>query len=364
MKILTKIVVGWNIGKGNKASQRADHHRAFAFYRSAIKEASRSDYPEGEILARAALVTELEETGASSELLVPELERLVVLSKIIDKVPGLGRTTQLRIGALEALVGCAVERGDRLAEGEWRITLAEAAEELGDRGSWIDALRELGTFWSTVDAARSTRLFDRALEVCTLVADKVREAEVLGAWAIAAMKQGHEEQAIELGERSVSLQRSTGVRAAVGSTFFRLDDSARRALVLAEESAAQVSAPAVRVEHLLHALVQDDIGPCSVLFRTLGVDQNELSAVAAADRELGGTRSSEQLPVSDAARTILTRADQIAEEFESILVSTAHLLLALLEVVDDKSSQLLIARGVGYAELRKAVEQCSVTRSK
>ncbi|MES9542900.1 Clp protease N-terminal domain-containing protein [Actinomadura sp. NPDC000600] len=363
MKILTKIVVGWKIGKGNKASQRGDHDRAFTFYRSAIGKASGSGYAAGEILARLALVTELEETGAPGELSVPELERLVALSRTTDRVPMLGRTARIRMEALEALVGCAVESGDRSVEGERRAALAEAAEELGERGPWIDALRGLGTFWAADDAPRSAACFERALEVCALVADKAREAEVLGAWSVAAMEQGDHDRAGELAERSMELQRRTGIRAAVGTSFARFDDSARRAVVRAKESAAEVSAPAIQVEHLLHALLQDDVGPCPAVFQALGADQAELIAAAAADRGRGDAPSPAPLPFSDATRAVLRRADRMAEQFESVLISTAHMLLALLDVIEGKSPQLLAARGIGLAELRKAVEQCSATRA-
>jgi ATP-dependent Clp protease ATP-binding subunit ClpB len=129
--------------------------------------------------------------------------------------------------------------------------------------------------------------------------------------------------------------------------YDKLTLKAQEALQEADSLAHSFSHPALDVEHLLLALVEQKDGVIPPLLERIGADPAELSA--AVRQELGRkprvTGDAAQLTMAPQLSRVLNRAEQEADGLKDEYTSTEHLLLAMLEA-SGSAGELLKARGV------------------
>jgi ATP-dependent Clp protease ATP-binding subunit ClpB len=122
----------------------------------------------------------------------------------------------------------------------------------------------------------------------------------------------------------------------------------------AQSLAQNAEHPQVTPEHLLRALLQQEIGLVPQVIKKMGADLNALTieidnALDALPKQSGG-----QVYPSNEFSQILLKAEKELKQFKDEYVSVEHLLLAMLEV-KSKASEALKAAGVKRDELLKAL---------
>ena len=129
--------------------------------------------------------------------------------------------------------------------------------------------------------------------------------------------------------------------------FNRLTERAQAAVISAQKTAQDQSAPEIDAEHLLLALLSDEEGVPAVVLRQLGVNVETLATKIRATIEsrpkvygAGEPRIGREL------NDVLTRAADEALKFKDEYVSTEHLLLAITEI-KGKSDAAAALKSVG-----------------
>jgi ATP-dependent Clp protease ATP-binding subunit ClpA len=133
--------------------------------------------------------------------------------------------------------------------------------------------------------------------------------------------------------------------------FERFDESARLAVVTAQEEARALRHPAIGGEHLLLGL--GDAAP-AVAVHGLGAVREQVIALFGT----GEAPSPAQLPFTDTATLALERAAEEAAERGHETVRPADLLLGLLRV-DDRTRSIVEALGLRLDEVRQHAEAAS-----
>jgi ATP-dependent Clp protease ATP-binding subunit ClpC len=132
--------------------------------------------------------------------------------------------------------------------------------------------------------------------------------------------------------------------------FNRLDDSARRAIVLAQEEAITCCAQEIGTGHLLYALAwMPETGARAVL-GALGITPEAVREKLTK----GEVKLDRPTPLSTNLRRVLVRGEQNAA-WDSVVEKPIDLLGALVEIGEGTGVEILYELGLGLDEARSAL---------
>jgi ATP-dependent Clp protease ATP-binding subunit ClpC len=141
----------------------------------------------------------------------------------------------------------------------------------------------------------------------------------------------------------------------VTDMFDRFDDSARRAVIMAQEEARILDHTAIGTEHVLLGVLRDDAGLGA---RALAAHGVTLEAVRRQVNDIigpSGGPSGGTLPFTPRAKKILELALREALKLGHNYIGADHLLLGLLREGEGSGARILILLGVDLARLRAEV---------
>ena len=126
---------------------------------------------------------------------------------------------------------------------------------------------------------------------------------------------------------------------------------------LAREEALRLGHDYIGTEHLLLGLLKEGEGMAIEILSNLGVDLEELrKAIEDAIRTTGDTATIGDIPLTKRAEKILKLAYMEADNFQSDIAGTEHLLLALVKEQDGVAAQVLLSFDITYESVRQEVE--------
>ncbi len=132
-------------------------------------------------------------------------------------------------------------------------------------------------------------------------------------------------------------------------------DSAREALRLAAEAAANSSDGAIGTEHLLLGILRESKGAAGVVLREAGASAEKylslMDELISHSSGEGKRRAARQMPYTPRAEGILLNAADEAAALEMQQVGTEHILLALLEDIDGVAARLLHTMEIDLGEV-------------
>src|SRR5690242_12505678 len=134
--------------------------------------------------------------------------------------------------------------------------------------------------------------------------------------------------------------------------FERFTEKARRVIFFARYEASQYGSPYIETEHLLLGLLRED-RPLAKQF--LG-DSYEPSIRSEIERHITARErisTSVDVPLTADSKKVLTFAAEETDRLGHRHVGTEHLLLGLLRAEGSLASQILQARGLKLADIRK-----------
>jgi ATP-dependent Clp protease ATP-binding subunit ClpA len=134
----------------------------------------------------------------------------------------------------------------------------------------------------------------------------------------------------------------------------RFDEAAERVVAFAQDEARAMGHWYVGTEHLLLGLVADE-GPAGRAFRELGVTLDGARAQVASEVPPSNNEPPGEIPLSPRARGTLEGAPRQAMGLKDDVVSTEHLLLALLIERDSRTASVLTLLGCPPDLLRTTV---------
>jgi len=139
--------------------------------------------------------------------------------------------------------------------------------------------------------------------------------------------------------------------------FERFTDSARRAVVLAQEESRALRHGRIGTEHLLLGLIHEEVGPAGVTLASFGLTlAGARSAVTAIVGEVE-PRISEHIPFTPRAKRVLEASLLASQRLQHSYVGSGHLLLGLLAVPEGVAGDVLAGAGIERAEAhRRAVD--------
>ena len=137
-----------------------------------------------------------------------------------------------------------------------------------------------------------------------------------------------------------------------------------QSLLFSREEAMRLRSNIITSEHLLLGLLRDRENTAVRLIETIYKDLDEIKR--AVEAQLGPpsddpVTSPEQLIIAPSATAVLKNSVDEAFKFNALVISTIHLLLAILKEDDTAASKVLNARGIVYdriiAELKPEHKQ-------
>jgi len=132
--------------------------------------------------------------------------------------------------------------------------------------------------------------------------------------------------------------------------------SARRVLSLAHMEAEHMQQSAIRSEHLLLALIQEESGVAGRVLQELGVELDRAREMVL--RVSGaGKEKAEHIYLSPDAQKILDSAIEEAKKMSSKYISTEHLLLALVQSELGYAKDVITKLGITPAQIRRQVRR-------
>jgi ATP-dependent Clp protease ATP-binding subunit ClpB len=143
---------------------------------------------------------------------------------------------------------------------------------------------------------------------------------------------------------------------------------AQEAIAAAQESLTQFQHQELDTEHLLYALLTQEQGVVPEVVKALGASPEELAEAVKAELEarpkiqgsgFGGQGSGGggQVYLSNAARSVLSRAEKEAAAMKDDFVSTEHLLLAIAEEHKSAAARLLKEHGITRDKIFVALQK-------
>ena len=150
--------------------------------------------------------------------------------------------------------------------------------------------------------------------------------------------------------------------------FERFTDSARRAVVLAQEEARQLMHAYIGTEHLLLAIVREGESPAAAALRLCGIGPDQLPVLVAGVEELVGRGSlapTGHMPFTPRLKKVLEHALREAMKRGDNYIGAEHLLLGLVAEAERNNDavgvgwQLLSAQGATTNAVRLAVANLS-----
>src|SRR5581483_44750 len=138
--------------------------------------------------------------------------------------------------------------------------------------------------------------------------------------------------------------------------FTRFTPGARRAVVLARDSAQRLRHGAIGTEHLLIGLLAEEYeGTASGVLAELGVTESAMELAVADRMGVGKREGDDRIPFTPRAKKVLELALREAVRLGHDRIGTGHLLLGLLREGNGLAVELLTARGVDLDAVRRAV---------
>jgi ATP-dependent Clp protease ATP-binding subunit ClpC len=139
--------------------------------------------------------------------------------------------------------------------------------------------------------------------------------------------------------------------------FERYTPSARQVIVFAQEEARGLRHNSIGSEHVLIALLRDELGGGGRALRGLGLDAATLQQRVGELLPPGSASTAGQIPFTPRAQRILGRADAQSRSLGHDGVGTEHLLLALAREEEGIAMRVLGEQGIGPDALREAVRR-------
>jgi ATP-dependent Clp protease ATP-binding subunit ClpC len=139
--------------------------------------------------------------------------------------------------------------------------------------------------------------------------------------------------------------------------FERFTDGSRRAVVLAQESAADLQHDRIMVGHLLLGVARADQGAGFAALADEGVTPERLRQAMREVVPAGGPVSAGHVPFTPAAKQAMEYSLREAMGRGAEKIDNGHILLALLRRSGDQLPSVLAAAGVDAGTLRPAVER-------
>jgi len=137
--------------------------------------------------------------------------------------------------------------------------------------------------------------------------------------------------------------------------YERFRQDARRAVFFADREARQAGSPYLEPEHLLLGLTHEADSKANQLFALSSHTENfreQLVVHSSAKRS-----ASVDLPLSNTCKRVLTCAVDEADQLESVLIGTEHLLLGLLRENKSKVPAVLAIAGIDLRSARNRIRQ-------
>jgi len=161
--------------------------------------------------------------------------------------------------------------------------------------------------------------------------------------------------------------------------FERFTNAARKAVVLAQEWAAEQRHAGITTADMLVGVAEADGGSGAVALADLGVDADRLRRSVLAVQPAGSEPSAERLPFTPGAKKALEFSLREALRLGGRDIDSGHLLLGLLAAADDPASdpaddpagdpageldRVLAEAGIDAVALRQATERRLAARPK
>ncbi len=138
-------------------------------------------------------------------------------------------------------------------------------------------------------------------------------------------------------------------------TFERFTDSARRALVLAQEEARLLNHSFIGTEHILLGLIDEDDGVAAQALEQLDVSLQKVREKVIEAVGLPETTPTGSAPFTPRAKKVLDLSLREARKLGHDHIGTEHLLLGLLREGDGVAAGVLVSLGVDITQAREQV---------
>ena len=135
----------------------------------------------------------------------------------------------------------------------------------------------------------------------------------------------------------------------------RFTDSAREAVVQANEAAREFQHQSVGSEHLLLGLIREKRGPGAHVLESLGVTGDGVSDRIVQMVGRGDEPTAGAIPFTPEAKNALEGALREAQNLGQDHIDTEHLLLGLVRVQGDAAARILLAFGADSERIRNEV---------
>ncbi|MFH5811882.1 ATP-dependent Clp protease ATP-binding subunit [Companilactobacillus sp. FL22-1] len=133
-------------------------------------------------------------------------------------------------------------------------------------------------------------------------------------------------------------------------------ESAKNALVLAQEQAKTFHHNAVGTEHILLGLVMENDGIAGITLRDLAVSEQdveeEIEHLTGYGDVSSNTAKGIYLPYSPKGQLILSDAEETSDTYKANRIGTEHILLAILDDADNLANRILVNLGLSLAKTK------------
>ena len=133
-------------------------------------------------------------------------------------------------------------------------------------------------------------------------------------------------------------------------------ESAKNALVLAQEQAKTFHHNAVGTEHILLGLIMENDGIAGITLRDLAVSdrdvEEEIEHLTGYGDVSSNTAKGIYLPYSPKGQMILTNAQETSDLYKANRIGTEHILLAILDDADNLANRILVNLGLSLSKTK------------
>ncbi|ALB28213.1 ATP-dependent Clp protease ATP-binding subunit [Companilactobacillus heilongjiangensis] len=133
-------------------------------------------------------------------------------------------------------------------------------------------------------------------------------------------------------------------------------ESAKNALVLAQEQAKTFHHNAVGTEHILLGLVMENDGIAGITLRDLAVSdrdvEEEIEHLTGYGDVSSNTAKGIYLPYSPKGQLILSESEETSNLYKANRIGTEHILLAILDDTDNLANRILVNLGLSLAKTK------------
>ncbi len=140
--------------------------------------------------------------------------------------------------------------------------------------------------------------------------------------------------------------------------MIRFDETARQALAFAHEEAASLGHSKIGPGHILLGILRVD-SKAGDLLQEQGADlekTRQIVTIQTSDSEKARNRSG-KIDLAEATQRILERAVSLTRQKPASAISSEHILLALIELNDNRTINLITELGLDRNKLKEQVQQ-------